>query len=136
MGSADFIESVGEDGAGIYITSTATPKGPTHDKLVAEFNKQFGNVPSHHAYAYAYDAATMLLSTIETVAEQDPDGTLHIGRQALRNALYDTTDFNGITGWLTCNKCGDCGAGNLVILRLDAPSAGLEGLRSNVIYTD
>ena len=36
------------------------------------------------------------------------DGSLVIGRQALRDALYATKDFDGITGKLTCNENGDC----------------------------
>ena len=34
----------------------------------------------------------------------------HIGRQALRDAIYATKDFQGITGTLTCSENGDCGA--------------------------
>jgi len=50
----------------------------------------------------------MLLAAIEKVAIQDYDGTLHIGRQALRDALYGTRNFEGITGNLTCDQYGDC----------------------------
>ena len=31
-----------------------------------------------------------------------------IGRQALRDALYATSNFDGITGNLSCNENGDC----------------------------
>ena len=54
------------------------------------------------------DGAMMLLAAIEKVAVQDDDGTLHIGRQALRDALYATADFDGVTGKLNCNEFGDC----------------------------
>jgi branched-chain amino acid transport system substrate-binding protein len=50
----------------------------------------------------------MLLAAIEEVAVQDEDGTLHIGRKALRDALYLTSDFEGVTGMLNCNEFGDC----------------------------
>ena len=50
----------------------------------------------------------MLFAAIEEVAVQDDDGTLHIGRQALRDALYATKDFVGITGTLNCDQYGDC----------------------------
>ncbi len=39
---------------------------------------------------------------------QDDDGTLHIGRQALRDALYATSGHEGITGAINCNQNGDC----------------------------
>lgn len=44
----------------------------------------------------------------ERASVQDADGTLHIGRQALRDALYATTNFKGVTGNLTCSPTGDC----------------------------
>lgn len=135
MGSAEFIEYVGADGLGLYITSTALQTGPAHEQFVSEYKEQFGDIPSHHAAAYAYDAATILLNAIETATEQDPDGALHIGRQALRDTLYGITALEGITGRLTCDEFGDCGAVELVILRLKDPSAGLEDLRTNVMYT-
>jgi len=44
----------------------------------------------------------------DLVAVQDADGTLHIGRQALRDAMYATENFQGLTGVLTCTPTGDC----------------------------
>jgi len=59
-------------------------------------------------HAHAYDATNMIFAAIEKVAVQDADGTLHIGRQALRDAMYATKDFPGLTGNLTCTPTGDC----------------------------
>jgi branched-chain amino acid transport system substrate-binding protein len=50
----------------------------------------------------------LLKAAIEKSAVLDLDGTLHIGRQALRDALYATRDFPGITGSLSCTPTGDC----------------------------
>jgi ABC-type branched-subunit amino acid transport system substrate-binding protein len=50
----------------------------------------------------------MIFSAIEAVAQMDGEGNLLIGRQALRDALYGTSGFVGITGNLTCNELGDC----------------------------
>jgi branched-chain amino acid transport system substrate-binding protein len=44
----------------------------------------------------------MLLQAIESVAQQADDGTLLIGRQALRDALSATSNHSGLTGNLTC----------------------------------
>jgi branched-chain amino acid transport system substrate-binding protein len=33
---------------------------------------------------------------------------LFIPRRALRDALYATSGFEGLTGTLTCNEVGDC----------------------------
>ena len=38
------------------------------------------------------------------------DGTITVPRKALRDAIYATKDFPGITGNLSCSPSGDCGA--------------------------
>ena len=50
----------------------------------------------------------MILDAIEKVAQEGSDGTLLIGRQALRDALYATAGLEGITGTLSCDENGDC----------------------------
>ena len=47
-------------------------------------------------------------NAIEKVGKKAPDGILYIGRKALRDALYATKNFKGLTGNLTCNQYGDC----------------------------
>ena len=50
----------------------------------------------------------IVFAAIEKVAKKGPDGTLHIGRQALRDALYATKDLKGLTGTINCDNYGDC----------------------------
>ena len=76
-----------------------------------------------------------VVARIEAVAVQDKDGTLLIGRQALRDALYATAGYQGLTGSLTCDEYGDCGVARFQVTRLDDPETGLEGLGANVVYT-
>lgn len=59
-------------------------------------------------HAHAFDAANMILDAIEAVAIQDADGTLHVPRTALRDQFFETKDYEGITGTLTCDENGDC----------------------------
>jgi ABC-type branched-subunit amino acid transport system substrate-binding protein len=47
-------------------------------------------------------------AAIEKVAIQQSDGTVIIPRQALRDAMYATTNFKGLTGILSCTPTGDC----------------------------
>ena len=68
----------------------------------------FGTEPISIFHAHAYDAAMMIFAAIEKVAVKGPDGSLYIPRQALRDAMYATTDFAGLTGSLTCSPTGDC----------------------------
>jgi len=130
-----FLDAVGEAGAGLYMVLPARPEGPAHDVFVSRYESTYGEEPITSYYAHNYDAATLLFSTLERVAVQDPDGTLHAGRQALRDALYATSKFQGVTGSLSCDRYGDCGVARFQVVRLDDPAAGLEGLAANVIYT-
>jgi branched-chain amino acid transport system substrate-binding protein len=129
-----FVEEVGEAGVGLLLVKPATPEGPGHDALVSSYETQYGEVPSHVYYAHTYDAANLLFNAIEAVAVQSEDGRLYIGRQALRDALYATSEYQGLTGSLTCDAYGDCGQARFEVTRLDDPSTGLEGLRTNVLY--
>jgi branched-chain amino acid transport system substrate-binding protein len=130
-----FVEVVGEAGIGLHMVIPRTPQGQAHDTFVSRYEAKYGEVPSTSYYAHHYDAANLFLNTIEAAAVQDKDGTLHIGRQALRDALYATAAYPGLTGSLTCDQYGDCGVARFEVVRLDDPAAGLEGLATNVVYT-
>jgi len=109
MYSPDFIEAAGEASEGMYISGPNLAfENPLYDHFLEVHMEKYGYEPMSVFHAHAYDGATMLLAAIEQVAVQDEDGTLHIGRQALRDALYSTCDFEGITGNLCCNEYGDC----------------------------
>ncbi|MBN1878204.1 MAG: branched-chain amino acid ABC transporter substrate-binding protein [Anaerolineae bacterium] len=132
----DFIKAVGQDGIGMYFIGSSPPlEGPANDKLVAEYEAEFGSPPQTVTYGYGYDAATLLLHAIETVAIAEKDGTLHIGWQALRDALYATSDFEGVMGSMTCDTFGDCAVIKFDLVQLEDPALGVDGLLTNVIYT-
>jgi len=96
----------------------SAPNTKFDDELGAAFDKQyqekFGKYEAPY-HGHAYDAANLLLNAIKQVAVQDKEGNLYIGRQALRDALYATKDFRGITGSLTCDENGDCADPEIVI---------------------
>lgn len=130
-----FIQSVGEKGTGMYFVGPARPSGPAVDAVARQYESRFDGPPAASYYLFAYDAATLLFDTIEKIAVQDPDGSLHIGRQALRDGLYATKGFKGVTGTLNCDEFGDCASPAFNVLRLKDPAAGIEGLQSNVMFT-
>ena len=81
--------------------------------VLAEFQAAYG-APTSPYWAFAYDAATLLLSAIETAAVAE-GGKLTLDRAALRAALTGTQGFQGITGVLSCDAFGDCGSGRINI---------------------
>jgi branched-chain amino acid transport system substrate-binding protein len=108
MQSPAAVEAVGEAGEGMYFSGPDLSfSGSTYQDFLAAYSNKYGTAPLSVFHAHAFDAANMIFACIEEVGIED-NGSLHIGRQALRDCLYDTTGFNGITGVLTCNNYGDC----------------------------
>jgi branched-chain amino acid transport system substrate-binding protein len=105
--SPDVVTAAGDAIEGFRVSSPFI-SGAAYDELVKKYFDRFGAQPVSIFHAHAYDAFMMLKTAIEKVALVDVDGTLHIGRQALRDALYATRDFPGITGSLSCTPTGDC----------------------------
>jgi branched-chain amino acid transport system substrate-binding protein len=108
MISGAAIEAVGEAGEGMYFSGPDLAfSGETYENFLSTYTEKYGSAPISVFHAHAFDAANMIFTCIETVGVDD-NGTLHVGRQALRSCLYETQNFAGITGNLTCNEYGDC----------------------------
>ncbi|GAB4532522.1 MAG: branched-chain amino acid ABC transporter substrate-binding protein [Anaerolineae bacterium] len=132
--SAAFMEGLGpENDREIYFFTPAVPEA--QDELAAEYEAKYGEKLSFSFYSFTYDATNMVLNAIEAVAVQEPDGTLHIGRQALREAMYNTSGFEGVTGTLTCDKFGDCGTSKFYVVKLDGTTADVDAVKANIVYT-
>ena len=107
--SPDFYKAAGETAIGMYHSSpdfSAFASG--YKAFLAKHEKKYGEKPLAPFHAHGYDAALMIFAAIEKVAQKAPDGTLYIGRQKLRDALYATKNLKGLTGTITCDKYGDC----------------------------
>lgn len=131
-----FIDSVKDAAIGMYFIGPTPPlKSEELDKLLAEYQDRYKTKPASYYYVSAFDAAEILFSSIEKAALKRPDGSLHISRPKLREALYSTRDFKGFNGLLSCDEFGDCAAPRFNVLRLKDPKTGVEGLKANVQFT-
>ncbi len=131
----DFIKNIGDKGKGLYFIGPFLPDTSGHKDLLAKYRSKYGGSPKHGTtYPNGYDAAMLLLYAIEKTATVGENGTLHIGRQALRDTLSATKKLQGISGSLSCDEFGDCGIARYMLLRLDDPMAGVEGVKTNIIY--
>lgn len=105
--SPDVVKGAGDFVEGFRVSSPLVT-GAAYDAFVAKYKAKFGTAPISIFHAHAYDAFNMIKAAIEKVAVKGSDGSLTIDRQALRDALYATKDFQGLTGVLTCTPTGDC----------------------------
>ena len=81
--------------------------GKSKGEVLAAYRGMHGE-PETPFWVHAYDAATLLLSRIESVAVEW-DGRLYVDRAALRDAITETQDFQALLGMLSCDQFGDCG---------------------------
>jgi len=109
--SPDFLKAAGASAVGHYLSSpNFAAFGPGYAELLTKLAAKFGGKPLSVFHAHAYDATNILFKALEKVAIENADGSLSIPLGALRDAIYATKDFAGITGTLTCSPSGDCGA--------------------------
>ena len=131
-----FLDAVGEKSKGMYFVAPSHPQTPAIDALSQKYIKRYNIPPETFYYVTAYDAATLLFKSIEkTAIHGHQSGALYIGRQALRDTLYNTMNFKGMSGTLTCDAFGDCAQPWFKVLRMDDPLGGINGLQSNVEFT-
>ncbi|MBM4339711.1 MAG: branched-chain amino acid ABC transporter substrate-binding protein [Deltaproteobacteria bacterium] len=119
--SPDFIKAAGNAAVGMYHSSPDfSAFGEGYKTFLDKHQKKYAEKPIAPFHAHGYDAAMIVFAAIEKVGKVAPDGTLHIGRQQLRDALYATKDFKGLTGKLTCGATGDCADPMIAIYQMTA----------------
>jgi len=107
--SADALVAGGPSAVGMYLSSPDfTAFGPEYQGFLERYQLQFASAPIQAFHAHGFDATNILLDAIEQVAVAGADGTLYVPRGALRDAIFATENFEGITGTLSCDDYGDC----------------------------
>jgi branched-chain amino acid transport system substrate-binding protein len=104
----DFIQAGGKATNGCYVTYARQPD----PDWIKNFEAKYG--PRQTFSPQAYDAANILMLAVEKAAQKQPDGSLIIGKKALRNAVADTK-YNGITGEISFDPYGDR-TGSVVVI--------------------
>jgi branched-chain amino acid transport system substrate-binding protein len=106
--SPDFFKGAKDAAGSMYISGPdVSVGGDAYTDFTASYEEEFGEAPISAFHAHAYDATNMLLDAIEAVAIVE-EGTMYIPRTALKDEMFSTSGFQGITGELTCNETGDC----------------------------
>jgi len=110
MFSSDMVKGAGPAAIGLYLSAPAV-SGEAYQAFRERYEALTGVQPPQAFHAHGYDATNILLDAIEQVAVQGEDGTLYVPKGALREAIYATEGFEGLTGTIDCTRSGDCGAG-------------------------
>jgi len=119
MISTSAAEAIGEAGEGMYFSGPRTDfLGGTYKKFLNAYVEKVGTEPVSVFHSHSYDAANLILGCVEEVAAQEDDGTIHVGRQDMRDCLAATHNYEGITGLLDCDQYGDCADAKIVVKQL------------------
>ena len=118
---------------GMYFSGPTTPQSADYDAFVAAYEEAYGEAPIQAFHAHAYDAAMMVFTAINTIAEMQGD-TLVIDLQALRDELHSIT-YEGLTGTLSCDDFGDCASPSITIVQNTDETADISAVRENILAT-
>ena len=127
--ASEFLETAGDAADGVYASSpdlSTFASGDAYKDLIRQYKETFGQSPPSVFHAHAFDASNILFDAIEAVAVDDGSGNLQIPRTALKDAVYSTSGYQGITGTITCTPLGDC-ATDVTIGVFQAPDWPVEG---------
>lgn len=125
--SPDFLSAAGDAALGMYLSGPDLGfENAAYTEFLAAYDENYGGEPVAAFHAHAYDATNILLDAIAEVAVVGDDGTMLIGRQALRDAVAATSGFEGITGTLTCDENGDCADPRIAVNEVQQADGGLD----------
>ncbi len=113
-GCADtrYVEVGGKDVYGSWasspdVTAQASRNAFYGQQFLPAYQKQFGQKPISVFNAHGFDAANILFEAIKRAATNE-GGTLTIPRTKLKDEVYKTNNYNGLSGTITCTPLGDC----------------------------
>ncbi|MFN8232529.1 MAG: branched-chain amino acid ABC transporter substrate-binding protein [Actinomycetota bacterium] len=128
--ATDFLTTAGDAANGVFASSpdlSVFAEGDFYkNDFLPAYQELVGTPPTSVFHAHAFDAMNILFAAVESVAVENDDGSLTIPRTALRDAIFATSDYQGITGVITCNDLGDC-ATDVTIGVFEAPGWPVEG---------
>ena len=106
------LNRTGANGEGAYAVALIPAASDAVTTFNTAYQSQFGAAAgSLSPYTWtAYDFAAVLIAAIKEVAFKGDDGNLYVPRGALSTAVRNTTDFQGLSGTVTCDAVGECNA--------------------------
>ncbi|SMP72648.1 branched-chain amino acid transport system substrate-binding protein [Desulfonatronum zhilinae] len=115
-----FIQGCGDVCRGMLFIAPDQVRSPAYTAFLDRYVENHGTGPVGYFHAHGYDAASILLHALEQASFPEPDGSLRIERQRIRDVLHGLRRFPALTGALSCDAFGDCGVPRFKLVRLEA----------------
>ncbi len=109
--------------------------GKSATDFLATYEERYGEKPSAAFWAHGYDATTLLLEAIKAASSVDPEGTLTVDRQGIRDYLNNVSDFSGLIGTINCDDFGDCGASRITVVKNLGGEENVDDSMENVVFS-
>ena len=133
----DYTKVAGGSANGTYLSGpdlSALEQQPFYENdFLPAYKTQFGTDPTADFHAHAYDAANILFESIKKVAKQE-GGNLFIPRTALKNEVFATQNYRGVTGSISCTQLGDCAA-TIAIALYRVPDAAFLNPKAKPVFS-
>jgi branched-chain amino acid transport system substrate-binding protein len=118
-----FIDTAGDVSEGVYASFVSGDEvAAANEAFDAAYLEMWGVSPDDQGpfHAQAYDSVQMIAAALASVAETDDNGEgyLFFDREAVVAAVRATSGLQGLSGMITCNAIGDCGAGGIQIFQV------------------
>lgn len=101
-----FITAAGDAAEGVFALTLLPPSGAPLSDLRTRYNTTYTESPDSLIYAYAYDAANMLIDGLEATSRME-NGEFVVDREGLM-AFIRGYNGEGVTGALNCVGNGNC----------------------------
>lgn len=115
-----YLEAAGAAAEGTYMSFVAGAEAEEANATFdAKYMDKFGVSPDDLGpfHGQSYDSVMVIATAIKAVAVKDGDN-LVIDREALLGAIRGVSGLVGLTGTLSCNEIGECGAGGVQIFQV------------------
>ena len=134
-GAPDYAKIAGPASDGTFIsgpdlTAIVGQNEFYQNQFLPAYKKEFNTAPTASFHAHAYDAVNILFDAVQQVAIEGDDGSVSIPRTALKEAIFGTNGYDGLTGTITCNPLGDC-ATKVAIAVYEVPNDPFTGGATN-----
>ncbi|PTN37572.1 branched-chain amino acid ABC transporter substrate-binding protein [Desulfonatronum sp. SC1] len=127
-----FIQGCGDVCRNMLFIAPDQVRSPAYTAFLDHYVEIHSRGPVGYFHAHGYDAASILLRALEQSSFPEPDGSLRIERQRIRDSLYELRRFPGLTGALSCDAFGDCGVPRFKLVRLEASMDFEQALRNTL----
>ncbi|MBN1178125.1 MAG: branched-chain amino acid ABC transporter substrate-binding protein [Anaerolineae bacterium] len=110
----NYINLAGGGAEGTFSTFVPIPESGAFTQFRADYQATYGDEQGELSTfsPHSYDATTILINAIESVAVQSGDNLI-VPRKALADAVRATSNYQGLTGTITCSDVGECAAASI-----------------------